>query len=358
MSTANNDNGANATPNGTDGVAAITGALEAVTLQEVGRKVFVGNLNFVTKEEQLREVFGKHGSISDVQIIHRGSRSLGYGFVTFAAPEDAEKAVAATDKAEIDGRAINAEIAKPAPGTPGGAVPRSAAKAARASKATSAPANGDEDKENQTDNPSPTSSKHRRSKGRSGRGRGRRFGRPRRPAGETKPEANGDDNGATTDASTHNEGDAPSKPRSKRSRSKRGRGTPRGEGRPRKPRRTGPPEGEPSKTLLFVANLPFDVTDESLKEFFSAYQVTSAHVVRRRFGASAGKSKGFGFVEFENEENQLKALEESQSKELDGRALHIKIAVNEAKREVDEAAKGDVDGSNPPHSNPEATPAS
>jgi RNA recognition motif-containing protein len=52
---------------------------------------------------------------SDVQIIYRGTRSLGYGFVTFATCEEAEKAVAATDKTEIDGRAINVEIAKPAP---------------------------------------------------------------------------------------------------------------------------------------------------------------------------------------------------------------------------------------------------
>ena len=110
--------------NGTDGAAAITDALEATTLQELGKKVFIGNLSFATKEDHLRELFGKHGEISDVQIIHRGARSLGYGFVTFTTLEEAEKAVAATDKNEIDGRPINVEIAKPAPGQPGGAVPR------------------------------------------------------------------------------------------------------------------------------------------------------------------------------------------------------------------------------------------
>lgn len=52
---------------------------------------------------------------SDVQIILRGSRSLGYGFVTFENTDDAEKAVATTDKTEIEGRQVNVEIAKPAP---------------------------------------------------------------------------------------------------------------------------------------------------------------------------------------------------------------------------------------------------
>ncbi|KNZ58126.1 hypothetical protein VP01_1997g2, partial [Puccinia sorghi] len=158
MSIAKQDAGANPPANGTDGVAAITGAMEATTIQELGRKVFVGNLSFTTKGDQLREVFAKHGEISDVQIIHRGPRSLGYGFVTFVTREDAEKAVAATDKTEIDERAINVEIAKPAPGQPGGAVPRAAAKAARASKArqSNGDAEGsDEDHENAADHPSP-----------------------------------------------------------------------------------------------------------------------------------------------------------------------------------------------------------
>ncbi|EFP87164.1 hypothetical protein PGT21_010642 [Puccinia graminis f. sp. tritici] len=334
-----------ATANGTDGVAAITDALEATTIQELGRKVFVGNLSFATKDEQLRDVFQTHGQISDVQIIYRGTRSLGYGFVTFATCEEAEKAVAATDKTEIDGRAINVEIAKPAPGTPGGAVPRAAARAAKASKARQT--NGDaktSDEDHDTDHPSPTGSKARRSRSGAGRGRSKRS-RARRPAGESKPEANGDDHGAVTDASTHNGEDQPGKPRSTRTRTRRGKGAGApgsvdGAKRERRPKKKGPPEGEPSQTLLFVANLPFDVTDEKLKEFFSSYQVASAHVVCRRYGSSVGKSKGFGFVEFVNEENQLKALEEIQGKELDGRALHVKIAVAEAKKEGEEATNG------------------
>ncbi|PLW44217.1 hypothetical protein PCANC_13426 [Puccinia coronata f. sp. avenae] len=342
MSAANQDAGANANANGTDGVAAITGALEATTIQELGRKVFIGNLSFATKDDQLREVFSKHGEMSDVQIIHRGTRSLGYGFVTFVTREDAEKAVAATDKTDIDGRAINVEIAKPAPGTPGGAVPRAAAKAAKASKARQANGDAKSGDENATDDPSPTGSK-RGPKSSNGRGRNRRQGRSRRPAGESKTEANGDDHGAGTDAS-HNEDESSGKPRSKRPRNRRAKADPTSPGEPkreRRPRRKGPPEGAPSQTLLFVANLAFDVTDETLKEFFSSYKVTSAHVVCRKFGTTVGRSKGFGFVEFEDEQNQLKALEETQGKELNGRALNIKIAVEEAKKAEESAEKAD-----------------
>lgn len=50
----------------------------------------------------------------NAQIINRGQRSLGYGFITFANEADALSAVATLDKSEIDGRQVNVELAKPA----------------------------------------------------------------------------------------------------------------------------------------------------------------------------------------------------------------------------------------------------
>lgn len=88
---------------------------------------------------------------------------------------------------------------------------------------------------------------------------------------------------------------------------------------PRKPK--GAPKGEPSKTLLFVANLPFQFTDEQLKAAFDGFQVKTAKVVKRRFGT---RTKGFGFVELENEEEQLRALKEVHGKEVEGRDLQLK----------------------------------
>lgn len=91
---------------------------------------------------------------------------------------------------------------------------------------------------------------------------------------------------------------------------------------PRKPK--GPPRGEPSKTLLFVANLPFTLTDEQLKSAFDGFKVKTATVVKRRFGT---RTKGFGFVDLENEEEQQRALKEIHGKEVEGRELQLKVAI-------------------------------
>jgi RNA recognition motif-containing protein len=56
---------------------------------------------------------------NQVQIITRGTRSLGYGFVEFATLEDAEKAAKELDKTQIADRTVNVEIAKPPPATTG-----------------------------------------------------------------------------------------------------------------------------------------------------------------------------------------------------------------------------------------------
>ncbi len=76
---------------------------------------------------------------------------------------------------------------------------------------------------------------------------------------------------------------------------------------------------------LFVGNLSYGVTDESLKEFFEAAgTVESAKVITDR---ETGRSRGFGFVEMSNEDEAKKAIDELNEKELDGRA----ISVNEAR---------------------------
>lgn len=53
-----------------------------------------------------------HHSAS-VQIIKRGTRSLGYGFVTYESEADAKKAISMLNKKELSGREINVESAKP-----------------------------------------------------------------------------------------------------------------------------------------------------------------------------------------------------------------------------------------------------
>ena len=76
---------------------------------------------------------------------------------------------------------------------------------------------------------------------------------------------------------------------------------------------------------LYVGGLPYSTTEEELKEAFSAAgNVTSAVIITDRM---SGRSKGFGFVEFETEEEAAKAIEMFHESEMGGR----KIIVNEAR---------------------------
>jgi RNA recognition motif-containing protein len=103
-----------------------------------------------------------------------------------------------------------------------------------------------------------------------------------------------------------------------------GRGGFRGARRGRPTKNSEPRTGEPSKTTLFVANLPFSMNDEQLATLFQTYRVTKAHVVTMR----SGRSKGFGFVEFAGEDEQLRALQEMANATVDNRPISVKIALD------------------------------
>jgi RNA recognition motif-containing protein len=76
---------------------------------------------------------------------------------------------------------------------------------------------------------------------------------------------------------------------------------------------------------LYVGNLPYSVTDEQLGQMFAQFgQVSSAVVIKFK---DTGRSKGFGFVEFDKDEEADKAIEEMNGKENEGRNL----VVNEAR---------------------------
>ena len=78
------------------------------------------------------------------------------------------------------------------------------------------------------------------------------------------------------------------------------------------------------KQNLFVGSLAYATTDDTLKEFFEAIgPVASARVITDR---DSGRSKGFGFVEFEDTANNQKAVDELNGKELDGRAINVSLA--------------------------------
>lgn len=76
---------------------------------------------------------------------------------------------------------------------------------------------------------------------------------------------------------------------------------------------------------LFVGGLPYSTTDDELQDVFAAHgKVVSAKVIMDR---ESGRSKGFGFVEFETEEEAQAAMKALHDSELGGR----RILVNEAR---------------------------
>ncbi len=75
---------------------------------------------------------------------------------------------------------------------------------------------------------------------------------------------------------------------------------------------------------LFVGGLPFSTTDEELQQFFAqSGTVASAVVIKDR---DSGRSKGFGFVEFESDDEGKAAEQGLNGKELGGRTITVSQA--------------------------------
>lgn len=79
------------------------------------KKIFVGNLAFSTTDDRLRQLFEPFGAIDQVSIVtdRYTGRSRGFGFVEMQNDGDAEKAIAALNGQNVDGRSINVNEARP-----------------------------------------------------------------------------------------------------------------------------------------------------------------------------------------------------------------------------------------------------
>jgi len=85
---------------------------------------------------------------------------------------------------------------------------------------------------------------------------------------------------------------------------------------------------------LYVGNLSYQVTENELREAFTAYEhVESVAVITDR---STGKSNGFGFVEISDDAEAKAAIEEMDGKMLEGRAMKV----NEARQRPDKPRGG------------------
>ncbi len=80
---------------------------------------------------------------------------------------------------------------------------------------------------------------------------------------------------------------------------------------------------------IYVGNLPWSTTDQELSELFGdSGEVRSATVITDR---ETGRSRGFGFVEMDNDEDAKKAIADLNGKDMGGRPLRVNEA-NERKR--------------------------
>ncbi len=93
---------------------------------------------------------------------------------------------------------------------------------------------------------------------------------------------------------------------------------------------------------LYVGNLPFTTTNESLAEIFSPFgNVTSSKIVTDR---DTGRSKGFGFVEMSNGDEAQAAIEKLNGADFGGRSLTVNEARPMAPREGGGGGRGGFGG--------------
>ena len=85
-------------------------------------KLFVGNLSFNTTENDLQDAFAAHGPVTSVDLImdKMSGRPRGFAFITMETKEGAEAAIQGMNGAQLDGRALTVNIARPREERPAG----------------------------------------------------------------------------------------------------------------------------------------------------------------------------------------------------------------------------------------------
>ena len=75
---------------------------------------------------------------------------------------------------------------------------------------------------------------------------------------------------------------------------------------------------------IYVSNLNFKTTTESLNELFAEYgDISSAKIIMDKF---TGDSRGFGFVEMPNDAEGQRAIEELNDTEFEGKTINVNVA--------------------------------
>ncbi len=75
---------------------------------------------------------------------------------------------------------------------------------------------------------------------------------------------------------------------------------------------------------IFIAGLTYQITEQDLRELFEEYgTVSSAKIITDNF---SGRSRGFGFVEMDNEEEGQRAIDQLNDAQYDGRTITVDLA--------------------------------
>lgn len=81
----------------------------------MGKRLYVGNLPYTVGNPELEQMFQAHGSVTSAQVImdRDTGRSKGFGFVEMSSDSEAAKAIENLNGAEVDGRALTVNEARP-----------------------------------------------------------------------------------------------------------------------------------------------------------------------------------------------------------------------------------------------------
>ena len=95
----------------------------------MGKKLYVGNLSYNVRDDDLQQVFAQYGTVPSAQVImdRDTGRSKGFGFVEMGTDPEAQAAINGMNGQDLDGRAIVVNEARPREERPGGSAAAAAA---------------------------------------------------------------------------------------------------------------------------------------------------------------------------------------------------------------------------------------
>ncbi|EAL65424.1 RNA-binding region RNP-1 domain-containing protein [Dictyostelium discoideum AX4] len=258
-------------------------------------RIFVGNLTENVESSTLETAFAEFGKVLSVRIIKKKFKSNTFGFVDMEDLETANKAVAAINGREFDGKQVNVEIAREK--STESKPKRTSTRKTRTPKPTSTTTG--ENATTESTEASPTLNGNTTTKRRNAR----------RNTKDVKAATTTTNTDATTNTAAASTAAAPATKTSK----------PKRERRPA----ANTADRQQSTTTLFVRNIPYSFDDVKLLETFKDCSPKSAHVIVNKH---TNRSKGFGFVEFDDVANQQKGLTLNKLS-VESRELSVKIAL-------------------------------